>query len=242
MAAAMSSTACWNACSLRADGARNPLILRTYWRAAASASPVVAAPASSPRRSWRMLRHMPPAYRRGRARVRDGSGSPRSRRRRRTRRSSRRASLRTRPPRPRRARRRGSSACRRRMRAARRTRSGHDHGDRERHRHRRPPRRSRRSPRRRRAADRERRQPSRIAAPLPAEDEEQAGDRAATTSGAASAATIVVPTHRGPARRGPVAAPTHAPMGTPTAGDAATYGCGQATRRRSRRGQARRRR
>ena len=50
--------------------ARKPLILRTYWRAAASASPVVAGPASSARRSWRMLRHMPAAYPGGEGRCR----------------------------------------------------------------------------------------------------------------------------------------------------------------------------
>ena len=59
MIVAISSTAASNASALRAEGCLKPLILRTYWRAAACASPVVAGPASSGRRSWRMLRHMP---------------------------------------------------------------------------------------------------------------------------------------------------------------------------------------
>lgn len=56
----ISWTASSNAAWLRAEGARNPETLRTYWSAAAEASPVVAAPSDF--RRMRMLRHMPVRY------------------------------------------------------------------------------------------------------------------------------------------------------------------------------------
>jgi len=55
-AAAISAIAAENAASLRLDGARKPLTFRTYWRAAASTSPVVAG--TSLDRRVRMLLHM----------------------------------------------------------------------------------------------------------------------------------------------------------------------------------------
>ena len=58
--AAISATAASNASRLRALGSRKPLSLRTYWRAAASSSPVVAV--SPGRRRVLMLRHIPLRY------------------------------------------------------------------------------------------------------------------------------------------------------------------------------------